>query len=696
MNDRNIQNIKSYLQTEEVQKRISENMLRRRSEVTVTIGRAAELFGFTENQLRDWEDRGLLTPQRSTKQRQYTLADLDKLTIIRELIDAKYAPGDIPANVDGIWNEFYTSIEHVQLLKSEVNRSNHLHIDQRIERTDEEVFWRYFVSQTLRLSIMLICEDIPETIAGLVLPLQMKKAFIVHDPNDLHKIGNSLIGWLGRNRSFYTFLDNSPSFEFPSDFRVHPLVMSERDIPQENTLIVVQRKSRALSLSGSLVKTIRRLLEPIYQNVEKWLPCFDYGMRDWLYQVTDFTSSPNLTDDVLSGLTNMIVRLGGKTDNNQDRWRFSCILLPKDSSLPLQQQSLVVRAQSDNAPYNVGVVSVSPGKKVDSFGINVFQNSLSLKAHQSGHIIYRPGILAGDSLIAYREKEGAIRSAIAVPIGGEDELSAGVIYVVSDETNAFSDDDQRILRVISRMVGELLLTYRARQLGMDRLADMITNPEAVDTSFKEFLSENEFLSDVETLLTDIQKRSEKGQLQEDMVAFVAIDIDNQSSLASKYGNHITRNLSKEVGLRILGQREAFFTNLQYRRLYHVYADRFYFILKGTSLEGARTRAEHLRQVLQGDYRISSQPFPTSVGRPNLPENMLELSEVTVRLAVTWYPYGKLEEILKRYDSSTAVGSVMALINRSLDEVLDQGQREGGNVVISWDPQIWGYVRWSPA
>jgi len=155
-------------------------------------------------------------------------------------------------------------------------------------------------------------------------------------------------------------------------------------------------------------------------------------------------------------------------------------------------------------------------------------------------------------------------------------------------------------------------------------------------------------------------------------------------------------LSKEVGLRILGQREAFFTNLQYRRLYHVYADRFYFILKGTSLEGARTRAEHLRQVLQGDYRISSQPLPTSVERPTLPENMLELSEVTVRLAVTWYPYGKLEEILKRYDSSTAVGSVVELINRSLDEVLDQGQREGGNVVMSWDPQIWGYVRWSPA
>src|SRR5207237_8573752 len=100
-------------------------------------------------------------------------------------------------------------------------------------------------------------------------------------------------------------------------------------------------------------------------------------------------------------------------------------VLPKNTSLPLQQQYLNLQAQSDNATYNVGVISVSPGKKVDSFGINVFQNSLSLKAYQSGHIIYRPSILANDSMIAYREQEGAIRSAIAIPIEAEVEWLVG-------------------------------------------------------------------------------------------------------------------------------------------------------------------------------------------------------------------------------------------------------------------------------
>ncbi|HEX6556275.1 MAG TPA: MerR family transcriptional regulator, partial [Ktedonobacteraceae bacterium] len=259
MNDRNIHNIKSYLQTEEVQTRISENMLRRRSEVTVTIGRVAELFGFTENQLRDWEDRGLLTPQRSTKQRHYTLADLDKLTIIRELIDAKYAPGDIPLDIDSIWYEIYSPIEQISPLIIDVNRSNHLHIDQRIDRAEQEQFWRYYASQALRLSLMLICEDIPDTSAGagLVLPLRkMNTSNKVYRTEDLSKLGISLVGWLGKNRSIHVFLDFEPSFEVASDFRVQPLQIMEKDVPEEkspedNTLIVVQRKAKPLTLSSA-------------------------------------------------------------------------------------------------------------------------------------------------------------------------------------------------------------------------------------------------------------------------------------------------------------------------------------------------------------------------------------------------------------------------------------------------------------
>src|SRR6266567_6894380 len=140
MNNRNIQIIESYLQREEVQKRILENMLRRRSEVTVTIGRAADLFGFTENQLRDWEERGLLNPQRSTKQRQYTLTDLDKLAIIRELMDANYTPGDIPSEIDSIWKSI-SKEQKDQSLSNRGNKVDDLPINVRIENVRAELFW---------------------------------------------------------------------------------------------------------------------------------------------------------------------------------------------------------------------------------------------------------------------------------------------------------------------------------------------------------------------------------------------------------------------------------------------------------------------------------------------------------------------------------------------------------------------------
>src|SRR5947209_20616094 len=122
------------------------------------------------------------------------------------------------------------------------------------------------------------------------------------------------------------------------------------------------------------------------------------------------------------------------------------------------------------------------------------------------------------------------------------------------------------------MVGELLLTYRARRHGTGSLEDLITNPGIVDTSFKEFLSENEFIKDVEALLINIHIQSETAQSVEATVAFIAVDIDNQSSRASKYGDLVTRNLSREIGLRIQGQLQALFTKQETHQLYHVSTD----------------------------------------------------------------------------------------------------------------------------
>src|SRR5947208_3339958 len=111
MNTQYSQEIKEYLQHKELQERILRSIEEARSKATVTISRAAKLFGFSESQLREWEKRGLLSTERQAVSpdarghRQYSPAELEKLAIIRELMDHKgYLPGDIPTDVDEIWH----------------------------------------------------------------------------------------------------------------------------------------------------------------------------------------------------------------------------------------------------------------------------------------------------------------------------------------------------------------------------------------------------------------------------------------------------------------------------------------------------------------------------------------------------------------------------------------------------------------
>ena len=305
MERRQLPTIKEYLQRQDVQERIQQRTLEARSKATVTISRVTELFsGFTENKLRDWEKRGLLGSERASKQdgrsasghRQYTPTDLDRLAVIHELLENGYAVGDLQREPEVIW-QIANSVASSQI-RSESTKAEHLSIDKRIERMDQEEFWRYFVAQALRLSLTLISEEAPDTIAGLVLPLYKDMR---NDPApttaNLREVGESLIGWLEPNHPFRAFLDTAPHFDFDSDFRIHQLVVMEantpkEDSPQDSTLIVVQRKAKPLTLTPLVIETIRNLLKPIYEHINEWKPCFDYSMRNWVYLNTNFPAMP--------------------------------------------------------------------------------------------------------------------------------------------------------------------------------------------------------------------------------------------------------------------------------------------------------------------------------------------------------------------------------------------------------------------
>jgi len=692
------QRILQYLQDEEVQQRIREDIRRTQEEATVTIGRAADLFELlNESKLREMEVIGLLKPMRKENkgQRQYAISELGKLAIIHDLMKAKFGVQDIPRDIDEIWR----SLVPLNISQEESDGNGaFLPIDQRIDAEKSLVLWRYYVPQALRVSLMLIREILPNSTIGLILPLYRPASDIVPPIDRLSMLGESLVGWLNSDGSFHTTYTPYPSFQYPTDYYIYPLAeMRNEELlepAEDSTYLVLERpdkRVKKLTLNAPYVKLIRRLLSPMYQEGPLMQECFGLGVRDERISAADINTMVGYQDPILEGLANMVIRLGGKTANGQNHWRFCTILMPDTtiSTLPLQQRSLVTRAQSDDGPYSVGEAVVLPEKSKTSIGIRAFQ---------SGRVIYRPELSSKDRTLVLLGIEGPVRSNIAIPVGAESGTPLAVLYVASDERDAFSREDQQLLRIMGRFVENALNTYTSRLQVAKDLRSLMRAPEVADVFFSEFLSENDFMRHLEGLLLDpnswfkIEWLSEldeigdgKGQSEsDDVLSFIALDIDDQESLANRYGDQIMRHLNKTVGLRIQEYITSLVTRSASCRLYYMFADRFYIILRGFSLENAREIAVKLQRSLSGN--LSLKPSEVS-------DSILIIPNITVHMAITSYKREKLDQMLEEYSS---VVDISTKITQELDSALKLGLDEGGNVIISFDPAFAAFKRWEPA
>ncbi len=705
MDERNLLRIAKHLRDEAVQQRVKRNIQRGRNEVTVTIGRAARLFGFSESQLRDWEKMGLIKPLRpregtntkhTTGQRQYSFSELDKLAIIRELLDeARVTPGSIPPNIDELWNAIAlpTSATNGKFVHEQPEQDNEFkqhkeHINKRITTAYRDMLgWRFYASHVLWLSLLLIYEDVPGLYAGLILPAyDNSESFSDLHTTHVQYIGEALVGWLGQTRSFFTFLTSSPSFEYPSDYSIQPLCPPELQerLPESianRTQLVIQREEvQRVHYNEKAIRTILRLLEPLYEDRQNWHHYMGEGMRDIINPDMDFT--PKLVDAVLTWLVNIVIQLGGKKPDGQERWKDCCLLLPNDTRLPLQQRSLVVRAKSLHARHTIGVTTVMPER---------YSSSLCLRAYQSRNSIYRRK-LSREDISTYSEIEGPIHSNIAVPIGAETGQPLGVLYITSLDTEAFPPEDQCILRIIAKIIEELLYTYKLRHQITEKLADILEDPGSADPFFKTFPSENVFLDDVEVLLTDVRMDMEQKKLgtsfhsHEDLISeisFIAIDVDSsvQETVANSFGDQTLHNLNKALGLRIRDLLPALFSNHLNCKLYHIYGGVYYLLLRGFSLGKTKNNAERLRKALEGSIAVKQS---------DLPGGTLMLPGMSVHLGVTWYSYAKLVDF---FDPSykRSVVDVRSTLYHSLDFALKMGADTKGNIVYAWDSVTSTYI-----
>ena len=371
MNEGYTNNIRKHLEDENARQRVRKDMERVHEEATVTIGRAAELFGFSENQLRDWENRGFLNPRRSQGdrgQRLYAVSDLDKLALLKELLEnGGYSIGNIPPKIDEIWHSIHSS--------SNAQHSNEQStINFRVEKANAEEYWRYFISQALRLALSLIFEDVPHTTVGIILPLKRTENAVVNlDPQKLVELGECLISWRDQDHTFHTFYEAKPVFESPFDFRIRGLRAEYENEPKDRTFLILQGSTRILRISQEVVETVRLLLAVIYEESNTWLPYFAQGVSNTIYG-TSALSNINNPYSIMMFLADMVVRLGGKTAEGKDRWKFCCVLIPRSLDLPFQMRTLVVQAQSSRSPHIIDETSISPEATILSLGLRAFQS----------------------------------------------------------------------------------------------------------------------------------------------------------------------------------------------------------------------------------------------------------------------------------------------------------------------------------
>ncbi|GEM_PF-5548898 len=437
------------------------------------------------------------------------------------------------------------------------------------------------------------------------------------------------------------------------------------------------------------------LLSPFPRLPTLW-GSLERGANSIAYSSPEFVE-PKQGDKLLTSLLETVICLSvspGKT--TIPRWSFACLLQPSDLRHPVQERDLVVTAQTDNAPYTIGQTVV----KADS-GVG-----LSMRAYQTGRIVSRMRVIPQDTAV-YNEAENA-RSAIAVPVEGPQNEVEGVLYVASSEPGASSESDafppeqEVLLRVMGKIIGELVYSYRARHLTTQQMIAMIKQPGVVEPFLSDaqlgnelIQSESDFLRDLSRQLSLARKHKtdasphtqhtqQHGSVQDqplETLSFIVISIDNLSQYGREYGDTIVRRLVQEVGMQIRGsvlQRSEDYS------VYRILADRFYVMAHGVNTEDARLYAYRLHGALNVAYQFGK----------------IILQDISIRVGVVTYDMETLLTLGGRtYEAQgekETTARICVRVMQRLDDAINSVKNKRNAGVAAWDAQRNEFIpSWEP-
>jgi DNA-binding transcriptional MerR regulator/GGDEF domain-containing protein len=658
------------------------------------IGQVVELVGISETQVRYWGKQGVLAPEPrllSSKsghpgQRRYDLKDLMALAVARELLDKSFSLEEVATFLKA-----HPDFIERELTSPRPEPAGRPTVRKQVDRANEFSFWRFFLPRALYLALCLLYEAPLRDDTGICVPVEDDGSAPVgrpkiEDSEELARLGKSLLGWHVRGQSFAVFLDESPHLVYPQRYALRPLdALSGAKsgmclktgayvaVHREMEPLLEQSKPEAWCVS-------QRLLAFVQGQAQEWMPYAQDSTTPLVYYAPEF-SNPTLGDSLLRHLAECVAALGesgtGKRAREQQRrWEFCSILLPKDPLAPLLQRSLVVQAQSAGAPHHVGQTTVLPRPPI----------AASLRAFQSGQVVYFEHISKREPYIFAHEQEGAVQSAIALPIEGQYGEPIGALYVASRQEGAFSEaGDQLLLRMMARLAGELILTYQARHMLVDRLAQVIAHPQAVDPFFREFATESELLARLEDWLDQLHTRQGEQPVQQ--LALISIDIDQLTNVSYEFGERAARNLVRAVGQRIQRSLTRLLHNTteQEVRLYRICADHFTILLRNFAWEAVQTYALQLRDVLKRhDYNIDAARV---VDEQAIPVTARHPLSVSTALAVTGYDLAGLRALLE----SRRAAEARAALTLTLDAGVNLAKEAGRNAIAIQAPGTTEFV-----
>ncbi|HET9109240.1 MAG TPA: MerR family transcriptional regulator [Ktedonobacterales bacterium] len=696
--------------------------------VTTTISEASDLTELSEAQLRYAEARGLLSPNRgatpnvvsthSRGQRRYTAENLLRAYLIAFILDHGYSLGEIASFMENNGSIIYDLLEKTTLRLRPV-----------LDGADALLFKRFYVPRVLYYALSLIFERNTVSDIGIVFPVRSTPQELdliapgeVETADDLIHLGHLFVAWRGRSRPFSTFLTAGNPFDREQQIRmiafsqlesVNPKGWPASSLPVHAYIACSPAAEPELSQADRLLANRQILEQPdeseargpanpravagrLIRHVQVLSSSHVGVIGQTETQVSDayFYNAPDminsaLGDALLNQLVESVVTLGGPPTpidlaNDEDpehassRWRFSCVLAPREPDTSLKRQELVVVAQSSQGPHRIGVTTTSPQ----------LNGGLTFLAYSSGRVTYRPEVVALDPAVSYVREESPIKSALAAPAidGLERGRPAAVVYVASKYATAFDADDMLLIRIMGRLVGEIVRTYSSREQLPDALTNTLSDPEIVDGYFADFLSESQFMKDLRAALQAARAQTD-GCDGIRTLTLIGLDINDYSSIQRLRGERVGRLLVREIGNR-LNQRMhgAFGHGALSAQLYRPWGDRFYMLVKDEDNNTARKRAERIRQDVGRLYQIDSDTLDSM---RNVSESAASqqpgVISVSVRMAGATLAYDALRALLER------AGDDVTKCAASLSRLLDDGLKQANDQPIDEAPSVWWNV-----